>query len=100
MLDRRTFLRRVLGAVAGACVPAAAKVPAPATPLLGYGTGAVGKHYRDLWRVQVLRRYNEAIAADYAIPFSVERRAVAEVERRLRELPWRVGPPVAGQDTA
>jgi hypothetical protein len=37
----------------------------------GWGLSRVLTNYRDLWHVQVLRRYNEAIALDYVIPFRV-----------------------------
>lgn len=39
--------------------------------LRGWGLSRVLTNYRDLWHVQVLRRYNEAIALDYIIPFRV-----------------------------
>jgi hypothetical protein len=37
----------------------------------GWGLSRVLTNYRDLWHVQVLRRYNEAICLDYIIPFRV-----------------------------
>lgn len=35
----------------------------------GWGISKVMINFRDIWYVQVLRRYNEAIALDYVIPF-------------------------------
>lgn len=35
----------------------------------GWGISRILTLFRDLWHVQVLRRYNEAIAMDYIIPF-------------------------------
>jgi len=35
----------------------------------GWGISRILTLFRDLWHVQVLRRYNEAIALDYIIPF-------------------------------
>jgi hypothetical protein len=37
----------------------------------GWGLSRTLAIYRDIWHVQVLRRYNEAIALDYVIPFRV-----------------------------
>lgn len=37
----------------------------------GYGLPRIFKHFRQIWYVQVLRRYNEALALDYVIPFRV-----------------------------
>jgi hypothetical protein len=37
----------------------------------GWGLSRVMANFRDVWYVQVLRRYNEAIAMDYVIPFRV-----------------------------
>jgi hypothetical protein len=35
----------------------------------GYGISKALLNYRDIWYVQVLKRYNEAIALDYVVPF-------------------------------
>ena len=37
----------------------------------GWGMPRTLTNFRDIWYVQVLRRYNEAIALDYVIPFRV-----------------------------
>jgi hypothetical protein len=37
----------------------------------GWGLSRTLAIYRDIWHVQVLRRYNEAIALDYVVPFRV-----------------------------
>jgi len=37
----------------------------------GWGISRILTNFRDIWHVQVLRRYNEAIALDYIIPFRV-----------------------------
>jgi hypothetical protein len=35
----------------------------------GYGIPKLFRHFRQVWYLQVLRRYNEALAMDYVIPF-------------------------------
>lgn len=35
----------------------------------GYGIPKLFRHFRQVWYLQVLRRYNEALALDYVIPF-------------------------------
>lgn len=37
----------------------------------GWGVSRILTSWRDIWYVQVLRRYNEAIAMDYVVPFRV-----------------------------
>lgn len=37
----------------------------------GWGIPRIIRNFRQIWYVQVLRRYNEAIALDYVIPFRV-----------------------------
>ncbi len=37
----------------------------------GWGIPSIVRNFRQIWYVQVLRRYNEAIALDYIIPFRI-----------------------------
>jgi len=38
-------------------------------PVRGWGISRILTNFRQIWYVQVLRRYNEAIALDYVVPF-------------------------------
>ncbi len=84
-ISRRGFLTAVVGVAAGLALPIKS---------VTYGPSIVTAHFRRQWQLQLLKRYNEALALNYVVPFTVDKELLQKLLSQRQQAPhlWNVLP--------